>query len=82
MKRQVTNEEDWLNVLTVIGRILFGVPVGASIVAILYYVFSSGGGLSASSGDIFLFNVIMLCGLTTLIYVSIKKFQRGLRGKD
>jgi hypothetical protein len=77
-----TGKEDWLNVLTVIGRILIAVPVGVSLVAILYFALSGGGGFTGSPIDIFIFGTIMLCGLVTLIYVAVKRFQRGLRGKD
>lgn len=74
--------EDWLSALTVIGIILVAVPVGASLVATLFFALSGGGGFTGSPIDIFLFSTITLCGLVTLIYVAIKRFQRGLQGKD
>ena len=80
MKGQQTDKEGYLNVLTVIGRILVAVPIGASLVATLYFALSGGGGFTGSPIDIFTFGTIMLCGLVTLVYVAIKRFQRGLRG--
>ena len=82
MKNQETISGDSLSVLTVIGRILIAVPIGASLVATLYYALSGGGGFTGSPIDIFIFGTIILCGLVTLIYVAIKRFQRGLQGKD
>ena len=73
---------DWLSALTVIGRILIGVPVGASLVGILYFALSGGGGLTASPTEIFLYGMVMLCGFVALIYVAVKRFKRGLQGKD
>ena len=82
MKNQETNRADCLSSLTVIGRILIGVPIAASLIAMLYFALSGGGGFTASPSEIFIFGVIMLCGLATLIYVAVKKFQRGLKGKE
>lgn len=73
---------DWLGALTVIGRILIAVPTGASLVGTLYFALSGGGGLTASPSEMFLFGIIILCGFVTLIYVAVKRFQRGLQGKE
>jgi uncharacterized membrane protein len=82
MKNQETMGVDWLSALTVIGRILIVVPVSASLVAILYFALSGGGGFTGSPTDMFIFGTIILCGLVILIYVAIKRFQRRLQGKD
>jgi hypothetical protein len=82
MKGQDKSDGDWLSALTIIGRILIGVPVGSSLVAIIYYALSGGEGLTASPTEIFLYGLIMLCGFVTLIYVAVKRFQRGLHGKE
>jgi len=82
MKNQNKVDGDWLSALTVIGRILIGVPVGVSLVALLYFALSGGDGFTASRVDIFIFSTIILCGIVTLIYVAIKRFQRGLQGKE
>lgn len=82
MKNEESISNDWLSSLTVIGRILIAVPTGASLVADLYLVLSGGGGFTLSSSEMFIYGIIMLCGLTTLVYVAIKRFQQGLKGKE
>lgn len=73
---------DWLSALTVMGRILIFVPAGVSLVVLLYSVLSKNGGidLEASPADAYLFGLIFLCGVVTMVYVAIKRFQQGLAG--
>ncbi len=82
MKSPDKAQGDYLRALTVIGIILFAVPIIASLVGTLYFALSGGGGLTATPAEKFLFGLIILCGFVTLVYVAVKRFQRGLQGKE
>ena len=77
MKKHKQNDGDWLSALTIMGRILIFVPMGASL---LGFILSSNGGLEASPGDAYVMGMIFLCGVVTLVYVAVKRFRAGLRG--
>lgn len=83
MKRHKKSPGDWLDALTVMGRILLFVPIGVSLVGTLIFALSGGGGLEGSPADAYIMGVIFLCGFVILVYVAIKRFQEGLRvGKE
>jgi len=78
MREHKQTTGDWLSALTIMGRILILVPIVASL---LGFILSNDGGLEASSGDAYVMGMIFLCGVVTLVYVAIKRFQEGLRGE-
>ncbi len=82
MKNQDNVNGDWLRALTLIGIVLFAVPIVASLIGTLYYALSGGGGLTATPTEMFLYGLIILCGFVTLVYVAVKRFQSGLKGKE
>ncbi len=78
MNKHKQSSGDWLSALTIMGRILIFVPIGASL---LGFILSNNGGLEASSGVAYVMGMIFLCGVVTLVYVAIKRFREGLRGE-
>jgi FtsH-binding integral membrane protein len=79
MEKPKVSPGDWLDVLTVIGRIMIFTPIIILIISILVSLFGPNinqDGLYSGTGSIF------FCGLVTLIYVAIKRFKAGLKGKS
>ena len=69
-----------LHALTVMGRILLVVPLVVGIVIGLIDAASSAdlkGDTVAVGGGL-----VMLCGISALGYVGVKRFRRGLRGDE
>lgn len=79
MQKGKQDAPDWLSALTVMGRILISVPLIVSLLAVLLSFFKANplNDESIFAGS----SMIFLCGVATLIYVAIKRFQQGLRGE-
>jgi len=79
MKEQKQSAGDWLNALTIMGRILISVPIIVSLLSILLSLFGANpvNDESVFTGS----TMIFFCGVATLVYVAIKRFQQGLRGE-
>ena len=76
---------DWLDALTVMGRILILTPVALSLFALLYAVVVGenlvGTLGSDAGGSAYAVGLIFLCGVIALTYAAIKRFRQGLRGE-
>lgn len=71
---------DWLKALTIVGRILVFVPMGIGVITLLVSLL--GDNKTSDYEDLFAGSIMLfLCGLVTLLYVAIKKFQQGYRGE-
>jgi len=80
MQKHKQDTSDYLSALTIMGRILISVPIIVSLIAILLGLFGASpvNGESVFAGS----TMIFFCGVTTLIYVAIKRFRQGLRGEE
>ncbi len=81
----VRQSGDWLDALTVMGRILIFIPFFLGVLAVLYRL-ASGENIDETLGLDFVgsaaaVGLIFLCGVTTLAYVAIKRFQKAASGK-
>ena len=73
--------EDCLHSLTILGRIFIWTPIIIGLPAVIYTLVTGENIGPISSGDgAYASGMIFTSGLITLIYVSIKKFQKSRRG--
>jgi len=75
-----SSEDATLRALATMGRILLIVPLAAGIIVSVIETASPSWvdwhTVAAGAG------IIMLCGFVTLGYVGVKRFRRGLAGKE
>jgi len=79
MQNLKQDTSDCLSALAIMGRILISVPLIVALIAILLGIFGANpvNDESVFAGS----TMIFFCGVTTLIYVAIKRFRQGLKGE-
>ena len=82
-QNRTESSEDSLHTLTILGRILLWTPIVIGLPAAVYSLITGDDIGPVSSGDgAFAAGMVLTSGLITLIYVSIKKFQKARKGTD
>ncbi len=82
-QNRTESSEDSLRSLMILGRILLWTPIAIGFPALVYALITGDDIGPVSSGDgLYGAGMISASGLVTLIYVSIKKFQKARKGTD
>jgi ribosomal protein L28 len=79
-KEKVELSASALKSLTVIGMVLLLTPIIVFLLDILTPLQIGGDG-GASSGEAFCTYAFEISGFILLVYVTVKRFQKGLKGK-